>query len=302
MQTENEARLDEHDFLQFVKATETMISPKDVGGLYKRAEMLAKLPRGIQEKIITSAGGDDPYIGFVVEPYAYFLSYEITDVEAAQALLPSDYRLVPTAIFEHNEPRYAAIVAAFNLHTSVFWGSRVELYVIAEHTGTGMLSWVIVDYESNTINYDPGEGFSPATTSHSVVTTTHAGGVVVDVKGAGHLASTADMNTATRERLDQRLWIEGNLSVDYGGRLMAEGSDPFGLIFDPAEMASALELPLESVEVTANTFGDSYRAAEPFEAAVFPFAQHFLTTSYPVATRIRDGADLVESVREFNGG
>ena len=36
----------------------------------------------------------------------------------------------------------------------MFWGCRVELYLVAENTRTGMLTWVICDYESNTINYD----------------------------------------------------------------------------------------------------------------------------------------------------
>ena len=55
----------------------------------------------------------------------------------------------------------------------------LELYLIAENTATGMLTWVIVDYESDTINYGPGEGFTGATTDRSVITTTHAGDVLV---------------------------------------------------------------------------------------------------------------------------
>ena len=66
-----------------------------------------------------------------------------------------DYVLVPTPMFANGEPRYAAILGAFTVHTSVFWGCRVELYLVAENTRTGMLTWVICDYESNTISYDP---------------------------------------------------------------------------------------------------------------------------------------------------
>ena len=66
---------------------------------------------------------------------------------------------MPTAIFEETEPRICGVIGAFNVHTSVFWGTRVELSLIAENTTTGMLSWVICDYESNTISYDPGQGF-----------------------------------------------------------------------------------------------------------------------------------------------
>lgn len=284
---------------QFVTHTEEKVSPKDVGKLYARAESLARLPRLVQRWIVTHAGGD-PYLGFVVEPYALFLAYEITDLAAARLRLPADYALVPTSMFADGEPRYAAILGAFTVHTSVFWGSRVELYLIAEDTRTGMLTWVICDYESNTINYDPGEGFSGATTSRAVVTTTHAGEVIVDVHSAqraNRLTVTATLPGAPMRALDARLWVEGNLSVDYGGRLMDADSVPFGLIFDPGEMAQALDVGLGAVTVEHNTFGDGVLALEPFEVACFPYAQHFITTSYPQASQIVDEQALVEAVR-----
>jgi hypothetical protein len=285
---------------RFVSHTEQTISPRDVGRLYQRAESLAKLPVPLQKWIVSRAGGDD-YIGFVVEPYAFFLAYEIADEEAANALLPPDYRLVPTAMFEGTAPRPAGIICAFNVHSSVFWGSRVELYLIAENTRTGMLSWLIADYESNTISYDPGQGFSGATTLRSVITTTHRGEVVVDVESAerpNHLSVVADLGGAATRALEERLWIEGNLSVDYAGRLAEPDSTPFGLVFDPAEMDSALDLPLDGVSIGTNTFGSEWLAAEPFEAACFPYAQHFLTTSFPKETPIRDRASLERALRE----
>ena len=286
---------------RFAKHTEKMVSPKTVGKLYGRAEMLAKLPAGAQKWIVDRAGSKDPYIGFIVEPYCSFLAYEIADVEQARGLLPPHYELIPAAMFDGTEPRYCAILCAFNVHTSVFWGTRVELYVIAENQDTGMMSWVIVDYESNTISYDPGQGFAGSTTSHSVVTSTFDGEVVVDVKaaeGPNHIDFHADVKPALTKPLEQRLWIEGNLSVDYGGHLTEQNSEPFGLIFDPGEMAQALDIPLDAVTVERNTFGQGYLAAEPFEAAVFPYAQHFLTTSFPQATPINNADDLKKAVSE----
>ena len=106
-----------------------------------------------------------------------------------------------------------------------------------------MLTWVICDYESNTINYGPGEGFARSTTERAVVTTVHTGDVVIDVRSAerpNHLEVTAALPAAKTTPLEQRLWIEGNLSVDYGGRLRRESSEPFGLVFDPDEMRQAL--------------------------------------------------------------
>lgn len=284
---------------RFVTLTELKVSPKDVGRLYARAEMLAKLPRSVQRWIVHRAGGD-PTMGFVVEPYCLFLAYEIADPAAAQALLPPGYRLVPTSMFADGQPRHCAILGAFNVHASVFWGSRVELYLIAEHTATGMLTWVICDYESNTISYDPGEGFSGASTSRCVITTTHAGEVLVDVHSKERpntLTVSASLPNATMRALDQRLWVDGNLAVDYGGRLTDEASVPFGLVFDPGEMTQALDVPLAAAAVQRNTFGAGLLAAEPFEVACFPYAQHFLTSSYPQASLIRDGQALAEAAR-----
>jgi hypothetical protein len=291
------------DLRRFVVHSEQKVSPKDVAKLYSRAESLAKLPLPVQRWIVGRAGGD-PYMGFVVEPYCLFLAYEIRDLEAARRQLPADYELVPTSMFADGQPRHCAILGAFNVHASVFWGSRVELYLIAENTRTGMLTWVICDYESNTINYDPGEGFSGATTTRSVITTSHAGDVIVDVRSGerdNQLSVVAALPGASMRALDQRLWIDGNLSVDYGGRLMSPDSIPFGLVFDPGEMARALHVSLDAVSVEANTFGAEFMGEVPFEVACFPYAQHFLTTSYPQASTIVDQEGLEDAVREFAG-
>lgn len=295
--------MDRADRIAFTKSTEKMVLPKDVGKLYQRAEMLGRLPNSAQKWIVKKGAGDNPFIGFIVEPYCSFLSYEIADTAAAQAQLPPDYQLAPSAMFESTSPRYAGIIAAFSVHTSVFWGIRVELYLIAENTKTGMLAWVICDYESDTISYDPGQGFSRASTSHAVVTTTFGGDLVVDVAGStspNRPTMVADLNAASVQPLEQRLWVEGNLSVDYGGRLLDEESVPFGLIFDPGEMKQAMQIPLEAVNVEANTFGQGILADEPFEACCFPYAQHFLTTSYPLPTPIKNAEDLEQAVGDYN--
>jgi hypothetical protein len=294
--------VDKPDLVRFIKVTEKLVTPTAVGKLYGRAEMLSKLPVGVQKRIVARASRDGSRIGFVVEPYSFFLAYEIRDEAEANRQLPPGYELQPTAMFEGTEPRLCGVVGAFNVHTSVFWGSRVELSLIAENKKTGMLSWVICDYESNTISYDPGQGFSGSSTGHSVITTAHSGEVIVDVKseqGHNHIATVADLAEASMRPLDQRLWLEGNLSVDYGGRLLDAGSVPFGLIFDPGEVQQALHVPLDAVTIDANTFGDTLLAGEPFEACCFPFAQHYLTTSFPESSPITDRKSLERAAREM---
>jgi hypothetical protein len=294
--------VDRNDLVEFVKGTERAISPGAVASLHQRARMLSRLPRGVQKWIVRRAGRSEPIIGFVVEPYSFFLAYEIEDEAEASRQLPPGYQLVPTAMFEGTEQRACGIVAAFNVHTSVFWGSRVEFYLIAENTATGLLSWVICDYESNTISYDPGQGFSGSSTSRCVVTTTHTGELIVDVsseQGGNHISSIADLDTASMRPLEQRLWLEGNLSVDYGGRLLDPDSVPFGLIFDPGEVERAMQIPADGLTIERNTFGDGLLASTPFEACCFPYAQHFQTTRFPTSSPVRTREDLERAVSQM---
>jgi len=294
--------VDRAEFIRFAKSTEQLISPRTVGRLHQRAEMLSRLPVGLQKRIVRRASDAGSFIGFVVEPYSFFLAYEVDDTAAASAQLPPGYELVPTAMFTGTRPRPCGIIAAFNVHTSVFWGSRVEFYLIAENRASGLLSWVICDYESNTISFDPGQGFSRSSTGHAVVTTTYGGDVVVDVRsarGPNHLATVANLETASMRPLDQRLWLEGNLSVDYGGRLLDQDSGPFGLLFEPDEVERGLQIPLAAVQGERNTFGHGMLAKEPFEACCFPYAQHFQTTSFPTPTPVTDRAGLERAVRRL---
>ena len=288
--------------INYIKTTEQMVTPEKVAAVNQFSGFLSKLPVKWQKTIASKSSKKNPYMGFIVEPYSFFLSYEITDMEAANVLLPADYKIVPSSMFSGTEPRPCVILGAFNIHTSVFWGSRVELYLIAENTKTGLLSWIIIDYETNTNSFDPGQGFIGSTTSKSVVTTSYKGDVIVDVEGAksNHkIALTAHIKDGKQAPLDQRLWVEGNLSVDYGGELKAEESEPFGLVFDPDEMISALKIPLESVELDFNTICGNITGTQPFEAGCFPFAQHFVTTSMPAGIGLKNADDLEKAASEF---
>lgn len=290
--------------LNYIKKTEGMINPEKVGQISQFSSFLGRLPLSWQKGIAKNGAKTNPYMGFVVEPYSFFLSYEITDVKKAQELIPEHYKIVPTAMFDTTDPRPTVVIGAFNVHSSVFWGSRVEVYIIAENQKTGLLSWIIVDYETNTNSFDPGQGFIGATTEKSVVTTSYRGDIIVDVKGArsgNTIAANAFLPEAFHSPLDQRLWIEGNFSVDYGIELGDGKSDPFALIFDPANMATALQIPLDSTRVESNSFCRDYIASEPFEACSFPYAQHFITTSMPVDGGIKTIDDLNAAAEKITG-
>lgn len=290
------------DLRRFVRNTEKTIIPATVAMRVQGIGILRKLPRRLQNYIIERGSRTDPYMSFIVDPYAVFLAFEVVDTEAAGRLLPPGYSLHPSAMFGDTGKRPCAIVSAFNVRTNVFWGSRVEFYLVAENCETGLLSWVIEEYESNAHSYDPSRGFTLPSTSRSVVTTSYRGEVIVDVQSeesGNSLALVADLTNGVLTELDQRLWVEGNLSVDYGGELQ-ESTKPFSLIFDPGEMARALKLPLDDISLCANTFGGGMLDPQPFEAAVFPYAQHFITTTFPKGTSMRTAEDLERAVSELN--
>ncbi|UCH37116.1 MAG: hypothetical protein JSV76_05350, partial [Candidatus Bathyarchaeota archaeon] len=160
----------------------------------------------------------------------------------------------------------------------------------------------IVEYESNTHSYDPSQGFIGPSTLHSVVTTSYLGEIIVDVvskQSENSLTLVANLKNGGLTELDKRLWVEGNLSVDYGGELQ-QCTKPFSLVFDPKEMVQALKLPLDDISLCTNTFGAGALDATPFEAACFPYAQHFVTTSVPTATSMRTAEDLEQAVNEIN--
>ena len=290
------------DLRRYIKNTEKAVVPERVATTTMGGALLRRLPLRLQRYVVNRGARTNPYMSFVVEPYGVFLAFEIVDLEAAERLLPPNYSLFPSAMFGDTSKRPCAIISAFNVHTSVFWGSRVEFYLIAENCKTGLLSWIIDEYESNTHSYDPSQGFVGPSTSHSVVTTSYLGEVIVDVTSArssNSLALVADLNNGVLTDLDQRLWVEGNLSVDYGGELQ-QCTKPFSLVFDPKEMARALKLPLDDISLCTNTFGAGMLAPMPFEAACFPYAQHFVTTSVPTATTMRTAEDLERAVTELD--
>ncbi|MBN2840008.1 MAG: hypothetical protein JXP37_03520, partial [Coriobacteriia bacterium] len=143
------------DLRRYIKNTEKTVVPSTVAMRVQGMGFLRKLPRRLQQYIVDRGSRTDPYMSFIVEPYAVFLAFEITDVAAAARLLPPGYSLHPSAMFADTPARPCAVVSAFNVHTNVFWGSRIAFYLMAENCETGLLSWIIEEYESNAPSYDP---------------------------------------------------------------------------------------------------------------------------------------------------
>ena len=280
-----------------------MVDPVTVGSIHFLQGFMGMLPRAAQNAMLERSSKKAPYMGFVVEPYATFLFYEVTDVERAARLLPEGFRLARSRPFAGEPEAHYAIISLFRAHTSAFWGARAEFYLVAEDERTGLLSWVIVDYLSDTISHDRAGGLRGPTAPGSVVTTAADGHVVADVadeRGERAVAIDASLAGARMRPLDARLWVEGNLSVAYGPELSPGDAGVFALTFDAEEMSEALDVPLDGLRISWMTWYSDLVAANPARVVCFPFAQHLLSDSPGAASGYTSVDELDRAVREVD--
>lgn len=283
----------------FTKNVEKLIEPIEVGSLHFMQFFNNLMPKSIQRKLVTSSSSKTPYMGFVVEPYSYFLCYELLDLEKAKNLLPDGFKLIKTKIFEDDEPKYYSIFGCVNAHTSAFWGLRVEFYVIAEDEKTGLLSWIIIDYDTNTISYDKKNGLSNPNSNKSLITTNYDGTLLVEVvrnDKSRELIFESDTKQGVMTKLDQRLWLEGNLSIGYGRIVSNNDADIFSLKFDPNEVEKALKMPDKSTNIKINSWFPGLFKEKPEIMVCFPYAQHFISDSPGYASNIKNKKELINAV------
>lgn len=281
-----------HDF---IKNVEKMVDPIEVGTIHFMQSFVKSIPPALQEKMLISGASKNPYMGFVVEPYSYFLCYELNDLSLAQQLIPDDYQLIQCKIFKDDTPKYYCIQGCFNVHTSAFWGSRLETYIIAESKTTGLLSWIILDYDTNTVSYDTKRGLTQGNTSTCVVTTSYDGQVIIDVQNKDKnrsLILNSDIKVGSNKELDQRLWLEGNLSITYSKELTTPNTKAFSVIFNPDEVNHALDIPKQSTFLEENTWFPNLFKSEPEHLVCFPYAQHFLSDSPGHYSHLQNEEDL----------
>jgi hypothetical protein len=287
----------------FSKGVERLVDPITVGTLHFIQSFNRLLPKPVQQMFVKSSAKKYPYMGFVVEPYASFLFYEIADTEQVQALLPDGFELVKTKVFTDDEPKYYGAFGSFRAHTSAFWGARVELYIIAEDKSTGLLSWMIVDYDTNTISYDKMNGLRSPNAARSIVTVNHRGTVFVDVQdddGRRKLVYDVNVEGGVMTGLDQRLWLEGNLSVGYGRLLSDNEADIFSLKFEALEVEKALKIPVDQLHLELNTWLPGAFKAAPEQVVCFPYAQHYLSDSIGYSSKLKSAAELAAAVESID--
>ena len=287
----------------FIYKSESLVKPKDVNAISFLGDFNKYLPKKTQQKIMEKGNSNIPYMGFIVDPYCFFLSYKIKDTGKAQAMLPEGYELAEVSVFEDGEKTPMLIVSAFSARTSAFIGVRLEFYIIARNKETGMISWIIADYETNTNSHDPKNGFCGYTSDPSVFTISPYGELLIDFENSKlsrDFNLRVDLKNGKMRALDEALWVEGNLSVDYGGILKDESSRPFSLIFDPVLMKEALQIPVSDVEIVKNSFFDEIiDYAKPYNAVVFPYSQHFIIKQDLKKNELKNEKDLENQVDSF---
>ncbi|NHJ84136.1 MAG: hypothetical protein FK734_01655 [Asgard group archaeon] len=287
----------------FIKKAESLVKPRDVTGISFFSDLNSKMPKKIQRAFMNSGKKRVPYMGFIVDPYCFFLSYKINNIPAAKEMLPEGYELIETSLFKGDEKYPMAIAGVFSARTSAFNGVRAEFYIIARNKISGLISWVIVDYETNTNSYDPKNGFSGYSADQALFTTTPFGELLVDIrnnKSDKELALSVDIKKGKTMRLDENLWIEGNLSVDYGGEVKGETSEFFSLIFDQNMMKEAVKIPLENVDIKANSYLSSIiDPLKPENAVIFPYSQHFIIKQDLGMNDLQNQKELCLQMRSF---
>ena len=288
---------------EFAKGVERLVNPIEVGNIHTVQQLNGLLPKSVQNSIMSSSGKKFPQMGFVVEPYSFFLFYEIKDMDRVKSMLPDGFKLIKTKVFDKDEPKYYVLFGCFRSHTSAFWGSRVEFYAIAENEKTGLLSWIILDYDTNTIGYDKKNGLRSPNCKDAVVTINHRGKVFVDFKrddGSRELIFDGDVESGSQRCLDQRLWLEGNLSVGYGKELDGNQEDIFSLRFEPCEVEKALDIPLDAVNVEVNSWFPGLFEEKPSAALCFPYEQHFISDSPGYSSQIMNREELAGEVKKID--
>ncbi len=285
---------------KFTLGVEKLIDPITVGTLHFLQSLSGSLPISVQQKMVKKSSKKNPLMGFVVDPYCYFLCYEIKDLDFFQGMIPENFELTKTKIFEDDIESFYFILGSFNARTSGFFGSRVEAYVICKNKDTGLTSWVIIDYDTNTISYDTKNGLTKPNTNNGVITTDFAGNVIVDMQNNENkrkLIFSSNISNGKFKKLDYNLWVEGNLSVGYGNLLSNDG-DVFSLKFNPKEMDKALEI--DNVFIEENTWYKDYLKEEPSKLVCFPYAQHFVSDSPGFSSNLKNEKELINSINNID--
>jgi hypothetical protein len=285
---------------KFIKGVESLINPMEVSNILFFQKLKRLLTSNIMKRFLYRASKKTPYIGFAIDPYSLFLFFRLSDIEYAKSMLPERYELSKTSLFADDEPDYYMGIGNLNTRASTFWGTRQEVYLIATDKKTGLLSFIFIDILSNTIIALPTKGIADPNCERAIFTTNSKGEIFLDIqeeRTSRKLILTGSIKRGKMRRLDQSLWLMGNTSVGHCKRFIKGEDNPFAVIFDPAEVHEALDIPLEDIRITENTLFPGLAHPEISRVICFPFTQHYIADSPGCYTKVKDRDDLI---RKYN--
>lgn len=286
----------------FIKNVESLIDPMEISNLLFYQKFKKLLPKALFKKLLVKTSKKTPHMGFIIEPYSLFLFFKIRDPEKARALLPERYELVKASVFEGDEPEYFFGIGNLNTRGSTFFGIRMESYLVARDRETGLLSWIFFDILSNTIIAVPSEGVADPNSPGALFTTSPQGGIHLDIKdkdGGRHVALKGNLSRGVLRKPDQELWVTGNTSIGHIRDLSEFNDDPFAVIFDPAEVSQALDIPLDDIDLRENTLVPDFAEQQPYKVACFPYTQHYIADSPGCRTYVRNDEDLINNYNKM---
>jgi hypothetical protein len=199
-------------------------------------------------------------------------------------------------VYVDEEPDYYLGMGIFNTRASTFWGARLESYLIAKDKETGHPSWIFIDILSNTIIAIPSQGVADRNCKNAMFTTNSKGDILLDFKEDAsnrQLSLTCNITKGKMRGADPPIWVTGNASIGHKKEFTDKNDVPFAVIFDPAEVEKALDIPLADVHLRQNTLFPGLAEQEPCKALCFPFAQHYIADSPGCHTYVKDIDDMV---------
>lgn len=285
-----------HNEEKFIKGVENLIRPMEVSNLLCFQNLKNLLPAPVMKRLLFRASKNTPYIGFVIDPYSLFLFFRLKDLDYARSLLPSRYELSKTRLLNDDEPDYYMGIGNLSTRASTFWGTRMEAYLIATDRETGLLSFIFLDILSNTIIALPSKGIAEPNCKRAIFTTSSRGEVFLDIKElktGRSLSLRGSIRKGVLRKLDERLWVMGNTSIGHSKKFVKDSDHPFAVIFDPAEVDEALDIPPGDIHISENTLFPGLAHPEVSRVICFPFAQHYIADSPGCFTTVKDTDDLI---------
>ena len=287
---------------KFIKGIESLINPMEVSNFIFFQKFKGLLPSPIMKRLLYRASKNTPLMGFAIDPYSLFLFFKLKNFEEAKSMLPERYELAKTKLFADEEPGYYMGIGNLNTRASTFWGTRQESYLIAIDKITGLLSFIFIDILSNTLISEPRKGIADPNCKKAIFTTSPKGEVFLDIqeeKTNRKLRFNCSIKRGKIRKLDQKLWLMGNTSIAHCKDLAAGDDNPFAVIFDPAEVEEALDVPIADISIAENTLFPGLAEAEPTRVICFPFAQHYIADSPGCQTSVKDRDDMISKYNKL---